>query len=373
MKSIIGKIDNKYLQSSLITYIYKNGLSASDIKNFESIVNSLIANHEHHIYEPIGLVTAQSIAEPATQMTLRSVHSSGDSDLLISTGLEKLNEIVDHTKIIKQKIVKLKLKSGTDSVTISKILKLFEIIKGPQLDIKIDIQNCKLVIRNHARIAEIFEILSLKPVIGRYSTMTLINSQIEMTINQDMGYVELSKLYKYLRKTTIIGPSKIDGYTTIHNADGSVQIVLKGTNFKYIEQNLKIYARYIKSIECNNSYEIEKYYGIPYTSANIIMELDKTLNKQQGLDVSYTHLKLVAQAMTFTTHAKQIGRHGIVSDKAAVLSQAAYETALKVMVKAAASSNTDTLKSVFSSIIAGRMPPHIGTGKVLVNYDNQLK
>ena len=363
-------IENEYLKNTLLEHLETYGISEKDDKNFKFIVEKIISEHQHCVHQPVGLVTAQSIAEPATQMTLRSVHSSGDSNLLISTGLEKLNEVVDHTKMIKQKITKIQIKAGVDSGTIDRICQLFDVVKGPQLDIKISIEDCKLTIDEHPQIEKIFEVISTKPVVRRYSTMKLENSKIQLVINQDMGYTQLSKLYSYLQKTTMLGPSKVDGYSTIKNSDGSTTLILKGINFKYLQQKLPLYIRYISQIECNSSYEIEKYYGIPYSSANIVMELDRTLNKQQGLDVSYTHLKLVAQAMTFTTCAKQIGRHGIVSDKTAILSQAAYETALKVMVKAAANKSTDLLNSVFSSIIVGRMPPHIGTGRISIDYQN---
>ena len=58
-----------------------------------------------------------------------------------------------------------------------------------------------------------------------------------------------------------------------------------------------------------------------------------------------------------------------MSNKRAILSCAAYETAIKIIVESAVQCRKDTLTSVFSSIIAGKLPA-IGTGRVMVDYDN---
>ncbi|MEM3516022.1 MAG: DNA-directed RNA polymerase subunit A'', partial [Saccharolobus sp.] len=49
--------------------------------------------------EPIGIVAAQSIGEPGTQMTLRTFHFAGIRELNVTLGLPRLIEIVDAKKV----------------------------------------------------------------------------------------------------------------------------------------------------------------------------------------------------------------------------------------------------------------------------------
>ncbi|MEM0457960.1 MAG: DNA-directed RNA polymerase subunit A'', partial [Sulfolobales archaeon] len=48
--------------------------------------------------EPVGTVTAQSIGEPGTQMTLRTFHYAGVRELNVTLGLPRFIELVDAKK-----------------------------------------------------------------------------------------------------------------------------------------------------------------------------------------------------------------------------------------------------------------------------------
>ena len=49
--------------------------------------------------EAIGVVTAQSIGEPGTQMTMRSFHFTGVAELNVTLGLPRIIEILDARKL----------------------------------------------------------------------------------------------------------------------------------------------------------------------------------------------------------------------------------------------------------------------------------
>jgi len=54
--------------------------------------------YEKMQYEPgeaIGIVAAQSLAEPATQMTMETYHQAGGAQVSLTAGLPRLIEIVD--------------------------------------------------------------------------------------------------------------------------------------------------------------------------------------------------------------------------------------------------------------------------------------
>lgn len=65
--------------------------------------------------EAIGALTAQSIGEPATQMTLKTFHFAGISSMNITQGVPRINEIINSTKNITTPIITIKLKSGHET------------------------------------------------------------------------------------------------------------------------------------------------------------------------------------------------------------------------------------------------------------------
>ena len=59
---------------------------------------SLYAKAKVEPGQAVGIVTAQSIGEPGTQMTLRTFHFAGIKERNVTLGLPRLIELVDATK-----------------------------------------------------------------------------------------------------------------------------------------------------------------------------------------------------------------------------------------------------------------------------------
>ena len=60
--------------------------------------------------ECVGLVSAESIGEPGTQMTLNTFHFAGVSEMNVTTGLPRIIEIFDAQKSIKTPLMEIFLK-----------------------------------------------------------------------------------------------------------------------------------------------------------------------------------------------------------------------------------------------------------------------
>ena len=68
--------------------------------------------YEHSKVEPceaVGVVAAQSIGEPGTQMTMRTFHYAGVAEINVTLGLPRLIEIVDARKIPSTPTMTIKL------------------------------------------------------------------------------------------------------------------------------------------------------------------------------------------------------------------------------------------------------------------------
>src|SRR5437660_1415794 len=72
--------------------------------------------------ESAGIVSAQSIGEPGTQMTMRTFHYAGVAEMNVTLGLPRLIEIVDARRVPSTPIMELFVKSGhTDLEKMRKI------------------------------------------------------------------------------------------------------------------------------------------------------------------------------------------------------------------------------------------------------------
>ncbi|HIE33764.1 MAG TPA: DNA-directed RNA polymerase subunit A'', partial [Candidatus Altiarchaeales archaeon] len=99
--------------------------------------------------EAVGTVSAQSIGEPGTQMTLRTFHYAGVAELSVPLGLPRLIEIIDAKKTPNDPIMTIFLeeKYSKNKEFADKIAeKLQEKSLTDVCTMKIDVQNKELVI-----------------------------------------------------------------------------------------------------------------------------------------------------------------------------------------------------------------------------------
>ena len=79
-------------------YSQKNKLSPKEKNKLLELVSSMYKNAYYDPEEPIGVVTAQSLSEPATQMTMRTYHFAGTAGIQVTLGLPRMLEIFDARK-----------------------------------------------------------------------------------------------------------------------------------------------------------------------------------------------------------------------------------------------------------------------------------
>ncbi len=110
----------------------------------------------------------------------------------------------------------------------------------------------------------------------------------------------------------------------------------------------------------NNIYEMAKVLGIEATRNAIIKETNSTM-EQQGLDIDYRHVMLVADIMTFSGEVKPIGRYGVAGMKPSVLTRAGFEETIKHLVKASVRHEEDNFDAIFDNVMVNQQVP-AGTG-----------
>jgi DNA-directed RNA polymerase subunit A" len=112
-KDIQEKLEGIDLPPSMKEAI-QTGLSGVEVSagQLNEIVSQVSSDYQHSRVEPceaVGVVAAQSIGEPGTQMTMRTFHYAGVAEINVTLGLPRLIEIVDARKIPSTPTMTIKL------------------------------------------------------------------------------------------------------------------------------------------------------------------------------------------------------------------------------------------------------------------------
>ena len=312
--------------------------------------------------EAVGIVAAQSIGEPGTQMTLRTFHYAGVKEQNVTLGLPRLIEIVDARRIPSTPIMTIYLmgdhaKSKEGAVEVARNI------------IYTSVENLASAIYEDPVREEIIIELSKSMMDDRGITMELLNERLQLqnatvTVTNSTVEIKPKKAEQLKRMLGKIPGFQVKGVPDIKRVlvteeSGEWVIRTDGSNLSKV---LEIEGVDTSRTTTNNIHEIAKTLGVE-ASRNALVHEAKGVLEDQGLDVDVRHVMLVADMMTTTGDVQQIGRHGISGKKASVLARAAFEITVPNIIEAAVKGESDPLAGVTENVIVGQSIP-IGTGLV---------
>ena len=325
--------------------------------------------------EAVGTVAAQSVGEPGTQMTMRTFHYAGVTELNVTLGLPRLIEIVDARKDIAtptmdiyfeedkrydEEFVKT-LANKIGKSTINDILDDFN-LNYAEMQVEATLSDKKIDERRLVK-EDIIQKIEAdfkkdKPEIN--GNLIIIKPKQDGEERHRIRNLRL--LADKVRDLQISGVKKIG--KVIIRKDEEWVIHTEGSNLKEI---LSLDGIDPKRTTTNSIREIEDVLGIEAARQSIINEANNTLS-EQGLTVDVRHIMLVADIMTSEGEVKSIGRHGISGEKSSVLARAAFEETGKHLLNASIRGEVDDLTGIIENIIIGQPIP-LGTGSVGVKMD----
>ena len=366
---IIGKKASflpKKIVEELISKIIAKRLS---LEEAEKVIELAAQQYISSLIEPgeaIGTVTAQSIGEPGTQMTLRTFHYAGVRELNVTLGLPRFIELVDAKKTPSTPIMYIYLKDEykNDREKALEVARKIELttVDNVALEVSTDPYTNSIMIRLDPEFLEDkgVSVEQVANVLKKYGDVRISDEDPYMVIisTNESDVFRLEKLKNKILKTRIKGIKGIKRAIVRRTGDEYV-IVTDGSNLRSVLKLREIdpYRTYT-----NNIKEIEEVLGIEAARAALIREMANVL-KEQGLDVDIRHLILVADMMTYTGTVRQIGRHGVTGEKESVLARAAFEITARHLLDAAARGEEDLLRGVAENVIVGQHM-WIGTGRV---------
>lgn len=344
----------------------EKGLSAKEKKALLRAVEEWYSRAKVVPWEGVGLVTAQSMGEPATQATLRTFHYGGAAEVSVTSGMARIIEIADALKNIKTPIMwiylnepyrsdgkkALEFAKSLEETTLSDVGKVEEDFFNRTISVVLDERELE---RRGLDRETVFK--KVRQRVGKEGTER--GNVIEFSFKRDnVPLAKLRKLALALERLHLKGIKGIkhaivkrDGKT------GEYYIMSSGTNLKAVLRLKEVdHTRTVS----NDIHEVAEVLGIEAARYMIIQELKDAYGT---LDVDLRHFALVADMMTWEGRITPIGRTGIAGRKGSVLARAAFEETGKHLTEAAIHGEEDHLKGVVENLIVG-LPVKVGTGRV---------
>ncbi len=341
-------------------------------KDLEKVIDMVVEQYDIHTIDPnesIGIVSAQSIGEPGTQMTMRTFHYAGVAEISVTLGLPRLIEIVDARRIPSTPMMTVYLKDGKDDATHAK--KVASTLEETGMldiaDVNTDVDGMKIVIiLNKKKLQE--KGMSMDNVVMALKKERRLKAVVErdgdnITIKPETAtFRKLQQVFEIVRECRIRGIEGIKK-AVIKKVDDEFVVYTEGSNLAKMLEHDDVDP---KRTTTNSIIEISQVLGIEAARKSIIDEAAHTLD-EQGLTVDKRHIMLVADMMSNDGDVKAIGRHGISGRKSSVLARAAFEITSTHLLKAGITGETDHLDGVAENIIVGQ-PVTVGTGAVNLIY-----
>ena len=320
--------------------------------------------------EPVGVVAAQSIGEPGTQMTLRTFHYAGVASLA-QLGFTRLVEIVDARKSPKKPVMEIYLKKGyndwdkakkvaasIEEVTLEKVASIEE-----DFDKKVVVIEFKREALRERGLTEggvSKRIGEVQPEYKKDGGTITIRSKKDSLRN-------IRKMTNQLKELHLKGIKGIKRAILVEKKDeGQITIATDGSN---LEEVFKLPEVSVERTVTNDIAEINRVMGIDAARNSIILEINKVLDAQK-IRVHPAHVSLIADAMTHGGEIQSVGRHGLAGGKTSILARAAFEETAKHLVNACAREESDALTGITENIIIGQTIP-CGTGLVKLEMETE--
>lgn len=355
--------------------------------------------------EMVGSISAQSISEPLTQMTLNTFHFAGVSTKNVTLGIPRFKELVEISKKMKKPSLTIFTKDDTSanlldiiqvslsdviisSIVISwvdiisnsteyKMVLLNELLFGKTLRnnmyirLRIDKKKLKLAGLVLQNIQDILQAKFVNLLIIS-STQFCTDWIIMICFPKKFKENDIQQIQSICNKIKLSGVDGISGASfreiTVHEYSGKLDnIVSKKINVvDTIGSNLSSMSSIrwvdLKRTYTNDVYEIYQLLGVEAAAMMLYNELKNTISFD-GSYVDPRHITLLVNTITSRGFLMPMSRHGINRVDIDPLIRSSFEETVEILQESAALSERDNFSGVTQSVMAGQLS-HLGTGIV---------
>ncbi|MFB6204791.1 MAG: DNA-directed RNA polymerase subunit A'' [Candidatus Nanohaloarchaea archaeon] len=321
-------------------------------------------------YEPgesIGIVAAQSLSEPATQLTMETYHQAGGAQVSLTAGLPRLIEIVDARREPKTPAMDVYLEEDYNSKEDAKKVarKLREVVFEDLItQDTIDIMELKVEYELNQDLMDDYDVDSedirsrIKDSVKKAKITFDDDTLVLESTEDDYDLRDLKDLKNDTEEARIKGLKGIE-QVVINEQDGEWRLQTAGTALR---KTLKLEEVDDTRTISNDLFEVLRVLGVEALRRRIIEETNETLSAQ-GIGVDDRHIMLLADMMTRKGELQGTTRYGLVGDKESLLARSVFEETKKHLREGTLQGEEDSLEGVVENIIVGQPVP-VGTGQV---------
>ncbi|WP_123532887.1 DNA-directed RNA polymerase subunit A'' [Halosimplex salinum] len=371
------ELPNRLKEEVYDTLEDKGDLTIEQVDDIVRAVESQYLDTRVDPLDPVGTVSAQSIGEPGTQMTMNTFHYAGVADLDVTQGLPRLIELVDARKEPDTPTMEVHLEEeyATDRERAHEVVWNIESTKILQLgDVSTNVADMLVQIDlNEDTLEERWPTAdSLESVVADISESISSSLGVEVRTPaptvvefgpEEPSYRDLLQLVEELRDIVFKGIEEVTRVVIRKEETENGEEFVLYTEGSALGDVLDLEGVDASRTSCNNIHEVYRQLGVEAARESFINETMDTLADQGLDDVNIRHLMLVGDIMTNRGTIESIGRHGISGNKESVLARAAFEVTVNHLLDAAIHGEVDDLNGVTENVIVGK-PIKLGTGDV---------
>ncbi|MEM5829158.1 MAG: DNA-directed RNA polymerase subunit A'' [Candidatus Aenigmatarchaeota archaeon] len=321
--------------------------------------------------EAIGIIAAQSISEPATQMTMRTYHFAGSAGIKVTYGLPRLVEIFDAKKELETPVMEIYLKKEFNNMEKARELaediierRISNVVKRVAINLSENV--IEIEVDDLRKLGKVIKIIK------ENFPEVRVKEKAKSIVVRPKEEVSIKELQVLREKILDLHFGGIKGIkNAIVRREGEDWLInTLGSN---LEEVLKMEEVDETRTITNNIYETFKVLGIEAARNVIVKEAMKTL-EEQGLNVDIRHIFLVGDIMTSTGRIQSIGRYGVAGSQTSILARAAFEETVKHLVRASIRNEVDEFKGIFENVMIGQVIPS-GTGmpELIAKFEEEGK
>ncbi len=342
-------------------------------RGVDAAIKEAVKNYRKSMIEPgeaAGIVSAQSIGEPGTQMTLRTFHFAGVREQNVTLGLPRLIEIVDARKIPSTPMMIVYLdkrrRASRDKAQEVATRITHTTLGDIASTLESDITKMRIIVtlNNEAMRDREVTLRDVKAAVTPGGCKVEVERNTVHITPQEMDIPQFNRLVLRLPLMHVKGIPQVKRALVMEEKAGDKTEWVIRTEGSNIELTLETEGVDTIRTISNNMHEVAEVLGIE-AARNVIIKEATAVLEEQGLDVDVRHVMLVADAMTASGEVLQVGRHGVSGEKASTLAKAAFEITIPTIIDAAIKGTRDMLRGVAENVIVGQQVP-MGTGLIEV-------
>lgn len=405
-----------YLRISLNVKFMLLNISPSDFSTILSEIKMKIIKAKVNANEMVGTLAAQSVGEPATQMTLNTFHLAGVSST-VTMGVPRLNEIINLAKTIKTPSMQIflnkslgnnienarRVQNQVEFLSLKSICELSQILYDPEIKSTL-IQEDKEFVETYFEMPDedldfqrlskfvIRLAISRSAIVSKGLSLEFITSKIKSLYGNRIHVINSDENDSRLVIRVRFFSSSDESLSLLREAQSEILKIhlqgypqIKKAYLTNLNTNLNNSEWYLQTdgidflsvlsapdidgsrVVANDIFVIYSVLGVEAARQAILNELSLVI-EGNGSYVNHRHMSLLSDVMTVKGYLTGITRHGVSKESASALKRASFEETVDILLDAAANSELDPVRGVSENIMLGQIPP-IGTGNVDIILD----